>query len=46
MIHASRKRMTLAPDLRVRGVGMRFVDVVLRILQLESPAQSGGNSTL
>jgi hypothetical protein len=45
MTKAHRKCQASAPDLRVRGSGMRAI-AWMTITGFVSPAQSGGNSTL
>jgi hypothetical protein len=45
MINALRKCQASAPDLRVRGSGMRAF-AWMAVTGFVSPAQSGGNSTL
>jgi hypothetical protein len=45
MINALRKCTAFAPDLRVRGNGMRTF-AKMAVAGSSSPAQSGGNSTL
>ena len=45
MINANRKCQASAPDLRVRGSGMRTF-AWTAVAGFISPAQSGGNSTL